>query len=110
MDNMFNSCNNLISINIGNWNTNAVVTMDFMFTNCTNLESVDISAWNTNTVTSMLAMFSGCNNLTTIKTGTNFKFVDTNYQLPGLWQNTAGETFYSGTFPSNVADTYTKIS
>lgn len=54
-------------------------------------------------------MFSGCSGLTTITTGPNFKFIGTNYGLSGTWQNTAGETFTEGNFPSNVADTYIKI-
>ena len=58
--------------------------------------------------------FQGCSSLTSLTTGTTFKFVGTNYYLPGTWQNTAGETFNgnggTANFPSNVADTYTKIS
>ena len=38
------------------------------------------------------------------------KTFEASYNLSGTWQNTAGETFTRGTFPSNVADTYTKIS
>lgn len=38
------------------------------------------------------------------------KTFETSYNLSGTWQNTAGETFTRGMFPSNVTDTYTKIS
>lgn len=65
-------------------------------------------------VTNMNSMFYQCDSLTVLKTGEHFKFVGANYSLSGTWQNTAGETFNgnSGTanFPSNIADTYTKIS
>ena len=49
-----------------------------------------------------------CNALVTLTTGPNFQFV-TGYDILGTWQNSAGETFTNGTFPSNVADTYTRI-
>ena len=55
-------------------------------------------------------MFYGCNALTTLTTGANFQFVNTSYGLPGTWRNTAGKTFTSGNFLSNVADTYTKVA
>jgi len=62
----------------------------------------------------MSYMFNYCRALTSLTTGTTFKFVDTDYALSGTWQNTAGETFNGGyntaNFPSNVADTYTKVS
>lgn len=81
-----------------------------MFAYCSGLTSIDLTQLDTSKVTNMCQMFYDCDGLTTITTGTKFKFVDTDYCLSGTWQNTAGETFTSGTFPSNVADTYTKIS
>ena len=58
----------------------------------------------------MYFLFYDCSALTSLTTGTTFKFVGIDYSLPGTWQNTAGKTFTTGTFPSNVADTYTKVS
>ena len=80
-----------------------------MFAGCSGLTSIDLTPLDTTNVTNMSNMFLNCTSLTTITTGPNFKFVGTNYRLEGTWRNTAGETFTSGTFPSNVADTYTKI-
>ena len=84
--------------------------MNFMFDECRNLSNLDVSSFNTKKVETMEYMFKNCTSLTTLETGTNFKFVGTDYDLSGTWQNTAGKTFTEGTFPSNVADTYTKIS
>ena len=85
-----------------------------MFYGCSGLTSFDLTGWNTSNVTSMEYMFYGCTSLITITTGPNFKFVGTYYNLSGTWQNTAGETFNgnggTANLPSNVADTYTKIS
>ena len=94
--------------------TSKVTSMGYMFYNCRGLTSLDLTQLDTANVTSMGYMFSGCSSLTTLKTGPSFKFVGTGYYLGGTWQNAAGETFNgnNGTanFPSNVADTYTKIS
>lgn len=88
----------------------AVPDMYGMFYDCHSLTSLDLTPLDTSKVTDMTYMFAGCSGLTSLTTGTTFKFVGTDYELSGTWQNTAGETFTSGKFPSNVADTYTKIS
>lgn len=84
-----------------------------MFNNCNSLKSLDFSSFDTSNVTNMVYMLRNCTALTSLTTGTTFKFVGTNYTLSGIWQNTAGETFNgnynTANFPSNVADTYTKI-
>ena len=110
MDGMFYECSGLSFLDLSPLNTQNVTNMTYMFYDCSRLTSLDLSPLDTQKVTRMYRMFYGCYGLTSIKTGTNFKFVGTDYDLSGTWQNTAGETFTSGTFPSNVADTYTKIS
>ena len=84
--------------------------MSYMFDDCRGLTSLDLTPLDTSNVTRMYSMFDDCRSLTSITTGPKFKFVGTDYYLSGTWQNTAGETFTNGTFPSNVADTYTNIS
>ena len=100
----------LTSIDLTNLNTSNVTNMQAMFYGCYGLTNLDLSTFDTSNVTDMAIMFNDCTALTTITTGPNFKFVGQSYSLSGTWQNTAGETFTSGSFPSNVADTYTKIS
>ena len=110
MDFMFADCSDLTSLDLSSLDTQNVTDMGYMFSGCRGLTSLDLSSLNTQEVTSMGLMFYDCSALTSLTTDTNFKFVGTDYHLPGTWQNTAGETFTSGKFPSNVADTYTKVS
>ena len=114
MSSMFHDCRGLTSLDLTGWNTSNVTNMESMFNDCSSLTSLDLTGWDTSNVTNMKSMFDGCSSLTTLITGSKFKFVDTDYKLSGPWQNTAGETFNgndgTANFPSNVADTYTKIS
>ena len=110
MSHMFHDCSDLITLDLSSFDTQNVTDMSLMFYNCSSLTALDLSSFDTQKVTNMYSMFFLCKSLTTITTGPNFKFIGTNYELSGTWQNTAGETFTSGTFPSNVVDTYTKIS
>ena len=110
MSYMFNKCYRLTSLDLTPLDTQKVTSMGNMFYGCSALTSLDLSSLDTSKVTNMGYIFYNCSSLTSLTTGTTFKFVGTNYYLPGTWQNTAGETFTSGKFPSNVADTYTKIS
>lgn len=107
---MFSDCSRLIALDLSSFNTQNVTNMLDMFYNCSSLTALNLSSLNTQNVTNMGSMFHGCSGLTNLTTGSNFKFIGIDYGLAGTWQNTSGETFTSGTFPSNVADTYTKIS
>ena len=110
MDSMFYGCSGLTSLDLTPLDTQNVTDMYGMFYDCHSLTSLDLTPLDTSKVTDMTYMFAGCSGLTSLTTGTTFKFVGTDYELSGTWQNTAGETFTSGKFPFNVADTYTKIS
>ena len=110
MCSMFRDCRGLTALDLSPLNTQNVASMEDMFNGCSGLTALDLSSFDTQKVTSISDMFYWCNSLTILTTGPNFKFVGTNYNLSGTWQNTAGETFTAGNFPSNVADTYTKIS
>ena len=107
---MFSGCSGLTSLNLSSLDTQKVTNMQSMFEGCHGLTSLDLTPLDTQNVTNMSEMFRGCTALTSLTTGTTFKFVGTGYGLPGTWQNTAGKTFTTGTFPSNIADTYTKVS
>ena len=114
MHGMFSDCSGLTSFDLTPLDTSNVTSMKYMFYGCSGLTSFDLTEWNTSNVTSMEYMFYGCTSLITITTGPNFKFVGTYYNLSGTWQNAAGEIFNgnggTANLPSNVADTYTKIS
>ena len=110
MISMFCYCSGLTSLDLAPLDTQNVTNMSGMFLGCSGLTSLDLTPLDTQNVTDMEYMLYHCFGLTSFTTGTTFKFVGTKYALSGTWQNTAGETFTSGKFPSNVADTYTKIS
>ena len=111
---MFYKCSGLTALDLSSFDTQNVAGMGYMFRGCSGLTALDLSSFDTQKVMDMDSMFYLCGNLASLTTGQNFKFVGTNYRLDGTWQNTADETFNgnSGTanFPSNIADTYTKIS
>ena len=114
MSSMFCRCRSLDNLDLSPLDTQKVTNMNFMFFRCDDLTRLDLTPLNTRKVTTMQWMFDDCSALTSLTTGTAFKFVGTDYRLDGTWQNTAGETFNgndgTANFPSNVADTYTKIS
>ena len=60
MNSMFRSCQNLTKINFGNIKTSSVRDMSFLFESCKKLTSIDVSNFDTSSVTNMNYMFSGC--------------------------------------------------
>ena len=57
---MFNSCDNLQSLDVTHFNTSNVSNMRGMFSGCYNLQSLDVTRFNTSNVNNMSDMFSGC--------------------------------------------------
>ena len=68
MDNMFKNCSKLISLDVSNFNTSKVANMNNMFTNCSSLISLDLSSFNMENVTDTENMFTNCFNITDIGT------------------------------------------
>ena len=67
MGQMFQDCINLTSITFGdNFNTSNVTDMSDMFNYCRNLTSLDLSNFNTSKVTDMTQMFNLCSRLTSL--------------------------------------------
>ena len=66
MNNMFNGCKSLISINNTKLNNFDIEDMSYMFYNCSSLKYIDISNFNTFKVKNMSSMFQGCNSLISI--------------------------------------------
>ena len=60
INDMFNGCNNIISLNLSNFNTQNVTDMSYMFYCCSSLSYLDLSNFNTQNVTYMSSMFDGC--------------------------------------------------
>ena len=112
---MFYNCNNLITLNLSSFDTSNVTNMSKMWYNCKSLTTLDLSSFNTAKVTNMDCTFYACHGMTTLTLGDNFKFVGETYSIPlSSWMNSSGEVFESdGTnsnLPSNVADTYKKMT
>ena len=65
MSYMFSSCSKLRSVDLSNFDTSSLTTMQSMFTN-SGLSSIDFSSFDTHNVTNMSSVFYGCNYLSTI--------------------------------------------
>ena len=63
---MFHNCKVLTSLNLSNFNTEKVTDMQGMFWECWDLTSLDLSNFNTENVTAMNYMFNGCTDLTSL--------------------------------------------
>ena len=59
-NNLFNSCNNIISLDLSNFDTKNVIEMRKMFSDCISLTSLNLLGLNTINVTKMDNMFSNC--------------------------------------------------
>ena len=56
----------LTSINVSNFDTSNAIDMEFMFSNCSKLTTLDVSSFDTSNVYTMQGMFWDCRNLTTL--------------------------------------------
>ena len=63
---MFQGCTSLTSINFNNFKTNSVNDMRDVFVECSSLESLDVSGFDTSSVTLMSNLFYGCSSLTSL--------------------------------------------
>ena len=66
MNDMFASCSGLTSLDLSNFNTENVAEIYNMFSSCSGLITLNLSNFNTKNVTDMSYMFSGCNKLTSL--------------------------------------------
>ena len=64
MSNMFNNCGALIYLNLSNFNTHKVTDMSYMFNNCGALTNLDLTNFDIQKVINMGNMFSNCRSLT----------------------------------------------
>ena len=66
MQEMFNACSKLTSLNLSNFNTAEVTNMSYMFKSCKALTSLDLTNFNTEKVMDMQGMFWECSDLTSL--------------------------------------------
>ena len=102
MDQMFQFCTNLKSVDFSGFNTAKVTNMSRLFLGCENLAYVLVGEnWNTTSVTKSAGMFEDCKNLHGSKgTAYNADYTDATYaridggtETPG-YLTKAGETIY----------------
>ena len=68
-ENMFLNLNNIIEVDLSDFDSSQVTNMAMMFKNCPNLISVDLSNTSRNKLENISSMFSSCSNMKTINFG-----------------------------------------
>ena len=63
---MFYGLNNILSIDLSNFDFSQVINMKSMFKNCENLENINFGNINTSNVRDMISLFENCKNLESI--------------------------------------------
>ena len=66
MSNMFNNCQNLVSVDLSGLDTSSVTDMSYLFQDCTNLNSLNLDGFDTSSVIDMGNMFSFCTSITSL--------------------------------------------
>ena len=66
MNSMFSGCTSLVSVNFENFNTSSSKNMINMFKNCQSLNSLDLSNFVTGQAINLNGMFMGCNSIETL--------------------------------------------
>ena len=72
MDQMFENCSALTTLDLLSFNTQNVTSMGLMFKHCKSLTTLDLSNFDTQNVTDMSGMFYTCPALTTIYASDKF--------------------------------------
>lgn len=63
---MFESCSSLMTLNLDGFETNSVTNMRYMFYGCSSLANLNLSSFDTCDVTEMTCMFESCSSLTSL--------------------------------------------
>ena len=97
MNSMFNGCHELTSLDVSNFNTSNVTDMENMFADCRSLTSLDLSDFDTSKVTNMWQMFSYCSELTSV---TMINSVSAVTNVSNMFSNitTTGIFYYNGKY------------
>ena len=94
MGNMFYGCSALTSLDLTNFNTANVDFMDSMFNGCSALKSLDLTNFNTAKVVNMYMMFNGCSALESLDL-TNFNTAKVTYMNNMFYGCSALTTIYA---------------
>lgn len=103
LNSMFGNCQNLTTVvGLGTWDTSKVEYTVRMFSNCKSLTSVDLTNWDLSNVLDANQMFAYCENLTEVKMGGNPQRLSAVAQM-------FLEVTTTGTFYYNADYDYSKI-
>ena len=64
--NLFYNCKDILSIDLSNFNSSKITTMNSMFSGCSSLESVNFGNFDTTSSKNMISMFKNCQSLTSL--------------------------------------------
>ena len=96
LQNAWNNCASLTSLNLSGWDTGAVTSLQNAWSNCASLTSLNLSGWDTGAVTSLQSAWSNCASLTSLNlSGWDTGAVTT---LQNAWNNCQSLTI--ATFPA----------
>ncbi len=96
LNDMFNGCGSLKTLDLSGFNTANVTNMDDVFRGCSSLTELKLSNWNTANVTTMWSMFEGCSSLTTLDLS-SFNTAKVGYMCSTFKGCELLETIYVGT-------------
>lgn len=96
MEGMFSRCYALKAVDVSHFNTSEVVKMGYMFNSCSSLESLNLSKFNTSSVNDARYMLYYMDNLKTLKTIPNLKC---SIELPFTMSDSSGKKYT--TMPTN---------
>lgn len=88
MEGMFSRCYALKAVDVSHFNTSEVVKMGYMFNSCSSLESLNLSKFNTSSVNDARYMLYYMDNLKTLKTIPNLKC---SIELPFTMSDSSGK-------------------
>lgn len=109
---MFYECSRLTSLDLSNFDTSQVTSMEYMFSECSRLTSLDVSKFDTSQVTNMGDMFYECSSLTSLDvskfntsqvTDMRFMFYDC-INLKSIYVSEYDEETEKGWTTKNVTD------
>jgi surface protein len=87
MNQMFNCCNNLKSLDLSNWNIHNASDMYSMFYDCYQLEYIDVSNWDMSNVEDVYGMFANCKSLKSLDLSSwDFKIKGDKYKINSMFK------------------------
>ena len=103
MQNLFNSCIYLTSIDISSWDTSNVVSMNNMFNVCSKITSINFGNIDLSSVITMTGIFYNCKKLTTFKMPTTIFNQDLNFTSAFAYNRAITEIDIGGFSLNNTA-------